>query len=76
VVCHNPSVEDLIEKITNRMEEMRTSSFARTDIKIKRWREIIKYNKSNKIEFFRIWHSEVKDEYVELVHPYYLIRLF
>jgi phosphohistidine phosphatase len=61
VVGHNPSVEDLIEKLTNRIEVMGTCSFARIDIKIKSWREIIKHGK-DKIEFLKIWHSEVKDE--------------
>jgi phosphohistidine phosphatase len=60
VVGHNPSVEDLIEKLTNRIEIMRTCSLARIDIKIKSWRDIIKYGK-DKIEFYKIWYSDVKD---------------
>jgi len=63
VVGHNPSVEDLIEKLTNRMEIMRTCSLARIDIKIKSWREIIKYG-NDIIEFCKIWHQDVKDEYM------------
>jgi phosphohistidine phosphatase len=63
VIGHNPSVENLIEKLTNRIEMMRTCSFARIDIKIKSWSEIIKYSK-DKIEFFGIWHSGIKDEYI------------
>ena len=61
VVGHNPSVEDLIEKLVNRIEIMRMGSFARIDIKIKNWREIIKYGKDN-IEFYKIWHSDAKEE--------------
>jgi phosphohistidine phosphatase len=60
VVGHNPSIEDLIEKLTNRIEIMRTCSLARIDIKIKSWRDIIKYGK-DKIEFYKIWYSDVKD---------------
>jgi len=63
VVGHNPSVEDLIEKLTNRMEIMRACSLARIDIKIKSWREIIKYG-NDIIEFCKIWHPDVKDEYI------------
>ena len=63
VVGHNPSVEDLIEKLTNRMEIMRTCSLARIDIKIKSWREIIKYG-NDIIEFCKIWHPDVEDEYI------------
>jgi hypothetical protein len=42
---------------------MRTCSLARTDIKIKSWREIIKYG-NDIIEFCKIWHQDVKDEYM------------
>jgi len=63
VVGHNPSVEDLIEKLTNRMEIMMVGSLARIDIKIKSWREIIKYG-NDIIEFCKIWHPDVKDEYI------------
>ena len=40
---------------------MRMGYFARIDIKIKNWREIIKYDKDI-IEFYKIWHSNVKEE--------------
>ena len=63
MVGHNPSVEDLIEKLTNRMEIMMVGSLARIDIKIKSWREIIKYG-NDIIEFCKIWHPDVKDEYI------------
>jgi len=53
----------LIEKLKNRMEVMRTSILARIDIKIKSWREIIKCG-NDKIELCKIWHPDVKDEYI------------
>jgi phosphohistidine phosphatase len=60
VVGHNPSIEDLIEKLTNRIEIMSTCSLVRIDIKIKSWGEIIKHG-IDKIEFCKIWHSDIKD---------------
>ena len=60
IVGHNPTLENLIEKLTNRIELMKTCSLARMDVEIKSWKDII-YER-NKINFVNIWHPAVKDE--------------
>ena len=60
IVGHNPSVENLIEKLTNRIELMKTCSLVRIDIKIKSWKDII--SEKDKSVLINIWHPNVKNE--------------
>lgn len=60
IVGHNPSIENLIEKLTNRIELMKTCSLARIDIKIKSWKDIT--NERDKSILINIWRPNVKTE--------------
>lgn len=60
IVGHNPTLENLIEKLTNRIVLMKTCSLARMDVEIKSWKDIV-YER-NKINFVNIWYPAVKDE--------------
>ncbi len=60
IVGHNPSLENLIEGLTNRIELMKTCSLARIDIQIKSWKDII--IGKNKSELIGIWHPNVKND--------------
>ncbi len=60
IVGHNPTVENLIEKLTNRIELMKTCSLARIDIKIKNWKDIV--NEMYKNDLINIWHPSSKKE--------------
>jgi len=60
IVGHNPTLENLIENLTNRVVLMKTCSLARMDVEIKSWKDIV-YER-NKINFVNIWHPTVKGE--------------
>jgi phosphohistidine phosphatase len=58
IVGHNPSLEDLIEKLTNRIGIMKTCSLAQIDIDIRSWKDIV--NKKNINILVNIWHPTAK----------------
>jgi phosphohistidine phosphatase len=60
IVGHNPSIENLIEKLTNRIELMKTCYLARIDINIKRWKDII--SERDKSVLINIWRPNIKKE--------------
>jgi phosphohistidine phosphatase len=60
IVGHNPSIENLIEKLTNRIELMKTCYLARIDINIKSWKDIT--SERDKSVLIDIWRPNVKKE--------------
>lgn len=65
IVGHNPSVENLIEKLTNKIERMKTCYLAKVDLEIKNWKEINSISSSNNIEKIneaQIWHPNINNE--------------
>jgi phosphohistidine phosphatase len=55
LIGHNPSLEALIKKLTDRNEMMKTCSLAQIDIKVKRWKDII-YEGNTSSSLINIWH--------------------
>lgn len=60
IVGHNPAVEDLIEKLTNAIELMKTCSLAQIDLNVKSWRDLI--IERNNYTLVSVWHPTAKDE--------------
>jgi phosphohistidine phosphatase len=60
IVGHNPAVEDLLEKLTNMIEMMKTCSLAQIDINAKSWRELA--TERNNHTLVNVWHPTAKDE--------------
>ena len=60
IVGHNPAVEDLIEKLTNMIELMKTCSLAQIDMNVKSWRDLA--NERNNYTLVNVWHPTAKDE--------------
>ncbi len=59
IIGHNPSVEDVIEKLTNKIETMKTCSLAKIGLNIKDWKDI---TSSHHNELINIWHPNFRDE--------------
>jgi phosphohistidine phosphatase len=60
IVGHNPSLENLIEKLTNRTELMKTCYLARIDINIKSWKDITR--ERDKSVLVNKWRPNEKNE--------------
>ena len=60
IVGHNPAVEDLVEKLTNMIEMMKTCSLAQIDINAKSWRDLAGERNNNTL--VNVWHPTAKDE--------------
>jgi phosphohistidine phosphatase len=60
IVGHNPAVEDLVEKLTNMIELMKTCSLAQIDINAKSWRDLASERNNNTL--VNVWHPTAKDE--------------
>lgn len=61
IVGHNPSVENLIERLTNRIEIMGTCYLARVDINLMNWKEIDKII-GQKGELHQVWRPNTNDD--------------
>ncbi len=58
LIGHNPSLEALINKLTNRTEIMKTCSLAQIDLRIKSWKDIV--HEENVIgSLVNIWHPNL-----------------
>ncbi len=61
LIGHNPSLEGLINKLTNRTEIMKTCSLAQIDVRIKSWKDIVCEGENNTIgSLVNIWHPNLK----------------
>ncbi len=58
LIGHNPSMEGLIYKLTNRTEIMKTCSIAQIDVWIKSWRDIV-YEENVVGSLVNIWHPNL-----------------
>ncbi len=58
LIGHNPSLEGLISKLTNRMEIMKTCSLAQIDLRIKSWKDIV-YEENVIGNLVDIWHPNL-----------------
>lgn len=61
IVGHNPSIENLIEKLTNRIELMGTCYLARVDINLMNWKEIDKII-AQRGELHQVWRPNINDD--------------
>jgi phosphohistidine phosphatase len=59
LIGHNPSLEILIKKLTNRMEIMKTCSLARIDLRIRNWKDIV-VGENMESSLVGIWRPPVK----------------
>ena len=59
IIGHNPSVENIIEKLTDKIETMKTCSLAKIDLNIKDWKDI---QNSYHNELTNIWHPNFREE--------------
>jgi phosphohistidine phosphatase len=58
LIGHNPSLECLIDKLTNRTGTMKTCSLAQIDLRIKSWKDIV--HEENVIgSLVNIWHPNL-----------------
>jgi phosphohistidine phosphatase len=58
LIGHNPSLEVLITKLTNRTEIMKTCSLAQIDLRIKSWKDIV-YEEKVIGNLVNIWHPNL-----------------
>lgn len=58
LIGHNPSLESLINKLTNRTEIMKTCSLAQIDVRIKSWKDIA-YEENVIGSLVNIWHPNL-----------------
>ena len=58
LIGHNPSLEGLINKLTNRTEIMKTCSLAQIDLRIKSWKDIV-YEEKVTGSLVNIWHPNL-----------------
>ena len=58
LIGHNPSLEGLINKLTNRTEIMKTCSLAQIDVQIKSWKDIV-YEENVIGSLVNIWHPNL-----------------
>jgi phosphohistidine phosphatase len=58
LIGHNPSLECLINKLTNRKEIMKTCSLAQIDVWIKSWKDIV-YEENVVGSLVNIWHPNL-----------------
>ncbi len=57
-IGHNPSLEDLINKLTSKTEIMKTCSLAQIDLRIKSWKDIV-YEEGAVGSLVNIWHPNL-----------------
>jgi phosphohistidine phosphatase len=60
LIGHNPSLEYLIKKLTNRVEVMKTCSLARIDLRIRIWKDIAD-GENMEGSLVGIWRPPVKE---------------
>jgi phosphohistidine phosphatase len=58
LIGHNPSLEGLINKLTNRTEIMKTCSLAQIDVRIKSWKDIV-YEENVIGILVNVWHPNL-----------------
>jgi len=63
LIGHNPSLEVLIKKLTNREEIMKTCSLAQIDLRVKSWKDIVCEGENMIIgSLVNIWHPNLNEK--------------